>query len=454
MGNQSRLDRELENNLLQQQLRNALQLQGMRGQNNLDLQGLVNSGALDQINARGGWDRTITGDTLSSQERRLAQQLGFDANALQANLGSAAEDRQSRERMHGAGLNNALDLQSMQDQAAFERQKAALLGQQQITGMEIGGRHALQGLIGQQQGQLQAQRGAQEMGLVKARGQLSLDELRENARNTRANLMDQLGVTRELGLGNIENNRYLGQLNAYNQMYDTMQRGVLGQGALDNQRYATDVNADVAQAGQEQSGYQWANDHALEQDKAAEQARYNAAMLKQRQHEYDNPQPAPVPPPPTRQAIIADAFNKAINALPDGSPQEHNDWVNNYLETLDSAGGQPGAAGGAGAGPMPFGMRQQSPETLIKQAQASDALMKLHPYKLMEALGPVLDGITVNNGTLSDADRTALARRGITPAVLQQILGYEPTWEGIDAKRSRYMIQRKARPLRDILLGQ
>jgi hypothetical protein len=443
---QAGLDRALEDSLLRQQLQNRLQVTGMEGRNRLDLQSLVNSGALDQIGARGDIEQALLGRRLSSEEAQLAQQLGFNREALYGNLGAQGEDRLSRERMHGAGLNNALELQSRQDQSAMERLRSQLLGQRELTGMEIGGRQQLQELVGQQQGQLQRDRGAMEMGQIRARGQLSLEELRENARNTRANLMEQLGVTERLGQGQQAVTRDLGYLNAYNQMYDTMQRGVLGQGALDNQLYGIDVNADIAEAGQEQTGYHWAQDHALRQRQAEDAAAYNRDRLIEDRRQWDNPQPLQVAPPPTRQAIMAGAWKNATEQYPDASIDELQQYVNNYMDAMDGASQQPGMPG------QQPGQRRVSTEKLIRQGEATQALNALPPGQLMRELTPVLEGIKMEGGVLSDAEAEALSRRGINPFILQQLLDYKPMWEGIDANRSRYMFQRKAKPLREALL--
>ncbi|MFO0899371.1 MAG: hypothetical protein U0836_18250 [Pirellulales bacterium] len=455
--NQAQKDRDLQSSLLQQQLRNALQLQGMRGQNNLDLQGLVNSGALDQINARGGWDRAITGDTLSSQERRLAQQLGLDRESLYANIGESQADRQARERMHAAGLSNALELQSLEGQQAFERQRAALLGQRELTGMEIGGRLQQQQMVGDQGERLTSLQARNQAARDRLLSNLNLDELTAKAGFARAHqqMMNDWQGGQNDAARNLQET--LGLLTAGNNRLDIMNRHEVGMGGVNAQ--VEQIQAGRAEAAARAA--QWEQDHALRQTVAEQQATaanalnaHNAAQLKQRQYEYDNPQPAQVPPPPTRQALLQKAFENAYTQYPDGSPEEIQGYVDNYMSLMEQAAGGGQGQGQGQGGPLPFGMRGLSPETLIRRAQASDALLKMHPGALMEALGPVLEGVNVKDGQLSAADLDALAKRGITHRVLQNVIDYHPMWEGTDALRNRYLIQRKARALSDVLLGQ
>lgn len=422
-GNQAQLDRELENNLLQQQLRNALQLQGMRGQNSLDLQGLVNSGALDQIGARGQIEQSLLGRRLSSEENQLAQQLGFNREALQGNLWSQVADRDARERMHGAGLTNALELQSQSDQSAFQRLQAQLLGQRDLTGMEIQGRQGLQQLVGQQALEQLGERGRMEMGLLRARGQQSLAELREQAGYNRDNLMQQLGLQRELGLGGLENQRHLGELNAWNQMMDTQGRNALGWAGLENQRYGIDANLDMAGMRNEQQDYQFAQQHALAQQQAEQQAASAAALLKQRQFEFDNPQPLQVQPPPTRPALQHQAIRTAIEALPDGSPEEIIGLADQYMDLMDQAAGGQGPA-------QPRAVPRQSARQLIESSTQADALRRKTGSQLVDALAPVLGGVQYDaQGRLTPESRRELDRRGINTDVLDQLNGYDPWLE-------------------------
>lgn len=424
-GNQASLDRDQEQSLLQQQLRNALQLQGMRGQNSLDLQGLVNSGALDQIGARGNIEQSLLGRRLSSEENQLAQQLGFNREALAANMGSQGLDRESRERMHGAGLSNALELQSRSDSSAFDRLRAQLTGQSDLQGQEIAGRNALQQLMGGQQMEQLQERARTEAGLQRMRGQQSIGELREQASYARANLMDQLGVQRDLGMGQQNTQRYLGELNAAGQMYDTNSRNELGWGSLANQRYATDAGLAQDQARAQQQAQQFQQSHDLAAMRAADDAMYQQGQLSQRQYEFANPQPQPARPAPSLQDIYGAAWTTAINALPDGSPAELADLVDTYVDQVSSAAtGQRPAPGGQRAPRMP------SARGLIDEGVATDNYRKMSGSKLTDALAPILQGVPYNpDGTISPDTARELARRGINPQVLDQLNGYDPMLE-------------------------
>lgn len=425
-GNQSQLDRELENNLLQQQLRNALQLQGMRGQNNLDLQGLVNSGALDQIGARGNIEQSLLGRRLSSEENQLAQQLGFNREALQGQLFSQGADRESRERMHGAGLANSLELQSQSDASAFDRLRAQLLGQENLAGMEIQGRQGLQQMVGGQQMEQLQERARAEAGLQRMRGQQSVAELREQAEYARDNLMQQLGVQRELGLGAQQNQRYLGELDAFGNMIDSQQRNELGWAGLGVQHAGINANLEQGRLRDAAEQRRFDQSHELATTRAADEAMYQQGLLSQQKYFHDNPAPQPGRPAPSMQDIIGAGWQTAINALPDGTPAEWLDIVDTYVDQVSSAatGQQPVApAGGRPA-------RQPSARTLIDEGMAADAYRKMGGAKLADALAPILQGVPFNpDGSVSPETARDLARRGINPQVLDQLNGYDPMLE-------------------------
>lgn len=425
-GFQAQQDRDLESNLLNAQLRNALQLQGMRGQNNLDLQGLVNSGALDQINARGGWDRTLQGDALSSQERRLAQQLGFDQYALNANLGSQAADRSSRERMHGAGLSNALQLQSMSDASAFDRLRAQLTGQQNIAGMEIGARAQLQDTIGRQQMDQLGARGRMELGMQRLRGQQSLEELETQAGYTARNLAQQLGLQRELGLGAQDTQRYVADQNAATQMFDAQMRHQLGMEGLANQLYGFDTNYDIASMRNAQDAAQFDRELEFRRGQANDQALYNENRLAEDRRQFDNPQ---VAPPPTVLQMQQKALETAAGSLPDGSPDEILGLAERIFDLYQNAGsigqGQPG---------QPRPVRQPSARQLMDNSAQRDLLMRQTPSQLVEALAPILPGVQYDEqGRVTPGSRQQLEQRGIDADVLDRLNGYEPTlsWDNV-----------------------
>ncbi len=143
-GNQFELDRDLSRFLQQRQLRNNVDLANIDQGTQFGVQDRRNSGALDQINASGGWERTIQGDRLSSAEQMAAAARALDEMQMRGGWEQQGLDRGSREKLGFAELENALERQRLSNSGALDQ-----------IGAEGGIRMNLQQMVGDQGMRLQ-----------------------------------------------------------------------------------------------------------------------------------------------------------------------------------------------------------------------------------------------------------------------------------------------------------
>jgi hypothetical protein len=179
-GHQLGEDRELQRLLQIRGLRNNIDLANIDQGTQFGVQDRRNSGALDQINASGMWERDITGDKLGSNERLAALQRDLDLGLAQGGWNQQSQDRQSREKMTEAELANAIARQQMvgdQQIGAINAQGGVNYGLQQLEGNQRRGDLVLSG---QQGMQLQDLVGRQQAGLEQTRGNFGLEGIRMN----------------------------------------------------------------------------------------------------------------------------------------------------------------------------------------------------------------------------------------------------------------------------------
>jgi hypothetical protein len=207
VGNQSRLDRELQGLLQQRQLANNINLANIDQGTQFGVQDRRNSGALDQINASGGWERAITGDKLGSNERLASLQRDLDFALARGGWEQQGLDRNSSEYKLQQELNNRTQLQRMQGdqqigainaQGGVNLQLQGLEGNQRMQQLGLQGDQAmqLQGLVGGQNQLLEGLRGANELAVTGVRergaGDRTRATLESGERNTRAELAGAL----------------------------------------------------------------------------------------------------------------------------------------------------------------------------------------------------------------------------------------------------------------------
>lgn len=199
-GGQAEADRDLERLLQMRDLANKMQLAGVDQQTQFGVQDRRNTGALDQINASGGWERSITGDKLSSNERLAGLQRELEMGLAQGGWAQQGADRNSREKLGFAELDNALRRQELVgrqglDQIGAQGNVSAMLqgmeGGQRINELNLTGQNALN--------QIDAQGGVNtRLQQLQNAGQFNIANLGEQGSNFRAGLGERGATDRAM----------------------------------------------------------------------------------------------------------------------------------------------------------------------------------------------------------------------------------------------------------------
>lgn len=285
--------RELQRLLQQRELANNVQLAGIDQNTQFGVQDRRNSGAIDQINAGGSWERAITGDKLGSNERLSSLQRELDMAMARGGWEQQGLDRGSREKMSLAEQANLLERQKM-----VGDQSLAQIGAQGGVSMGLLGEEGRQAALRQQVGGQQAleqlglqNRGAMNLQGLQNAGQLGVTQLGEQGANYRTGLTTNA-------------NRDISR----DELRAAMERAKMGDSTT---RYGIDKEADTQQQGYLHQGQMMLNEQAFRSGEAKKTREHTTAEnLADRLSQYGTPEHTGK----LRELAVAAASSQAVVA--------------------------------------------------------------------------------------------------------------------------------------------